>query len=175
MQHNLENLHWREFERLAAFYLKEKIGEGLSVFGGSRDSGRDAIFRGTANEFPSKSEPYAGDWIFQVKHRTTRGATIRQVELELVRSLRKELHKVFTKHGFRCDNYVYVTNIDASNRFREQTTDVFTTFCYQHGFQGITFSVVEGKDLDIFLSSSPSARYSFPSLLTYTDLEKVFL
>jgi hypothetical protein len=175
VQYNLENLHWREFERLAAFYLKEKVGEGLSVFGGSRDSGRDATFHGTANEFPSKSRPYAGDWIFQVKHRTTRGATTRKVERELLRSLQKELHKVFERHGFCCDNYVYITNINASNQFRDEATEVFTAFCNQRDLRGITFSVIEYKDLEIFLSKSPSTRYRFPSLLTYTDLEKVFL
>jgi hypothetical protein len=68
LEYNLENLHWREFERLIAFYLKEKIGEGLWVFDGSQDKGRDAEFRGEANDFPSKSSPFRGDWIFQLNH-----------------------------------------------------------------------------------------------------------
>jgi hypothetical protein len=175
MQYNLESLHWREFERLTAFYLKATIGEGVSVFDGSRDGGRDATFHGTANAFPSKSEPYEGDWIFQAKHRTTRGSTIKAVQGELLRSLRKELDKVFTKHNFHCDNYVYITNINASNQFRDQAMEVFKAFCNQQGLQGITFRVIEYKDLEVFLANKPSARYSFPSLLAYTDLEKVFL
>ena len=106
--YNLENLHWQEFEKLTKFYLKKIIGEGLWVFDGSKDMGRDAAFSGTANEFPSLTCPYTGDWIFQVKHRTTQRKTCEQVESELLRSLDKELEKILIKHNFKCDNYIYI-------------------------------------------------------------------
>lgn len=86
MLYNLENLSWQEFETLTKFYLKEKIGEGLWVFDGSQDMGRDAVFTGTANEFPSKAAPYSGNWIFQGKHRTTKRKTQKQTEKELLTS-----------------------------------------------------------------------------------------
>ena len=54
MRFTLEKLHWREFERLIIFYLKDIVGEGVWAFTGSKDQGRDAAFRGVANEFPSK-------------------------------------------------------------------------------------------------------------------------
>lgn len=177
MQYNLENLHWREFERLVAFYLKEKIGEGLWVFDGSRDQGRDAAFCGVANEFPSKSRPYSGDWIFQVKHRTTRTKTLLQVQDELLRSLNGELDKVFKKHHFRCDNYIYITNISVSNDFRSRASAVFDDFFTRNMPAGTkaNFRVIEYKDLEPYIAKNLTVKRAFPSLLTFTDLENVFL
>src|SRR5687768_16442737 len=120
MKYNLENLHWREFETLVTYYLKETIGAGLWVFGGSKDKGRDSTFSGEANAYPSKSGPWRGEWIFQIKHPTTRGKTIAETEKELLRSLTSELDKIFVKHKFSCQNYVYVTNLKCSNTFRPQ-------------------------------------------------------
>lgn len=177
LQYNLENLHWREFERLVTFYLKEKIGEGLWVFDGSRDKGRDAEFCGVANEFPSKSHPFSGDWIFQVKHRTTRTKTLHQVQDELLRSLRGELNKIFTKHRFRCDNYIYITNINVSNDFRSLASAEFSDYLANNMPTGtkVNFRVIEYKDLEPYIAKNPSVKRAFPSLLTFTDLENVFL
>jgi hypothetical protein len=177
LQYNLENLHWREFERLITFYLKEKIGEGVWTFDGSQDKGRDAEFRGEANEFPSKSCTFRGDWIFQVKHKTTRTRTLSQVESKLLQDLKDELEKIFRKHHFRCDNYIYITNISVSNNFRSLATSVFDDFFRASLPTGIklNFRVIEYKDLEPFIAKNPSVRRAFPSLLTFTDLENVFL
>lgn len=175
MPYNLENLSWQEFERLTKFYLKEKIGEGLWVFDGSQDMGRDAAFSGTANEFPSKTAPYNGDWIFQVKHRTTRGKTIKQSEDELLRTLGNELEKIFVKHNFHCDNYIYITNLNISNQYRDKAKDIFNNFCLVNGLKKINFDVREYKDFDVYISNSQTVRYSFPSLLEFADLERAFL
>lgn len=175
MLYNLENLSWQEFETLTKFYLKEKIGEGLWVFDGSQDMGRDAAFTGTANEFPSKTAPYNGNWIFQTKHRTTRGKTQKQAEKELLDTLQKELNKIFIKHQFACNNYVYIINLNASNQFRQNAQDLFTQFCLDRNLNNINFNVIEYKDLEVFISNNKPARYSFPSLLTFTDLEKIYL
>ena len=175
LPYNLENLTWQEFERLAKFYLKEHIGEGLYVFDGSKDGGRDAVFHGTANDFPSKAHPYQGDWIFQVKHRTTRGKTIRQAEDELLNTLGTELNKVFKKNSFSCDNYIYITNLDISNQFRKSAKSIFDDFCLTHSLQGINFNVQEYKDFEVFISDNLSVRRTFPSLLGFADLENIFL
>lgn len=176
-QNRLENLHWREFERLVVFYLKEKVGDGLSAFDGSRDEGRDAEFHGTANEFPSKSRPFKGDWIFQVKHRTTRTKTVAQVEQELLRSLLGELIKIFKKHRHRCDNYIYITNLNVSNNFRAEAAKSFDAF-FNSTFAGKpkpNFRVIECKDLEPYVAKNLFVRRAFPSLLTFMDVENVFL
>jgi hypothetical protein len=137
--------------------------------------GRDAVFSGTANEFPSKTAPYNGNWIFQAKHRTTKTKTTAQVEKELLKSLGKELSKIFIKHQFQCDHYIYITNLNVTNSFREEARTLFTGFCAANDLQAKTLDVIEYKDFDVFISNNLSVRFSFPSLLTFTDLEKVFL
>jgi hypothetical protein len=175
LKYNLENLHWQEFERLVSFYLKEKIGEGLWIFGGDRDQGRDATFSGVANEYPSKSGPYSGEWIFQVKHRTTANKSVVDVEKELLRTLYSELEKIFLKYSFACDIYIYITNLDISNAFRRNCAKVFGDFCLKNDLSGAKFGVIEYKDLEVFLGTHDSIRRQFPSLLTFTDLENVVL
>lgn len=177
MKYNLENLHWREFERLIIFYLKEKIGEGTWAFDGSKDFGRDAEFKGTANEFPSRTNPWKGNWIFQVKHRTTLSRTNLQVEQELLQSLNTELKKIFIRHRFKCDNYIYINNLNVSNGFRSQAAAVFSNF-FKASFPKRTkpnFAVIEYKDLEPYIEKNVFLKRAFPSLLTFTDLETVFL
>jgi hypothetical protein len=173
--YNLENLTWQEFEGLSSFYLKKLIGAGLIIFDGSQDMGRDAAFSGTANEYPSHSAPYSGDWIFQVKHRITKSRTIAQVEKELLRTLSGELEKIFKKHNFLCNNYLYITNLNVSNLFRDRANLVFSEFCQKNAIDNCYFGVLEYKDFEVFLSNNPHARYAFPSLLAFTDLENIFL
>lgn len=177
MKYNLENLDWREFEQLVIFYLKEMIGEGTWSSDGSKDFGRDAEFKGTANEYPSKTSPWKGNWIFQVKHRTTQSSTSLKVEQGLLRDLFKELKKIFVKHRFKCDNYIYVTNLNVSNNFRTQAAAVFSDF-FKASFpkrSTSNFAVLEYKDLEPLIDKNPSLKRAFPSLLTFTDLETVFL
>ncbi|MEQ8672103.1 MAG: hypothetical protein RLP44_20865 [Aggregatilineales bacterium] len=175
MNFDFEQLHWQEFERLVGFYLKSVIGEGISLFDGSRDKGRDATFSGTSEAFPSSQSQWHGDWIFQVKHRTTRNSTLSKIETKLQSSLKSELVKIFKTHEFNCDNYLYITNINISNSFRDQTTELFQQFCNENKLQALNFHVIDYNDLEKFVSSNRAVRYSFPSMLRFTDLEKLFL
>jgi hypothetical protein len=180
LPYNLENLHWREFEVLIAYYLKEKVGEGVWASVGSKDKGRDAEFHGIANEFPSKTNPFRGDWIFQVKHRTTKSETVREVQKELLRSLKKELEKIFKKYKFCCDHYVYVTNLNVTNDFRTLATKAFDGFFTGGSAKRLagpkpTLSVIDYKDLEPYIAANEFVRRAFPALLTFTDLESVFL
>jgi hypothetical protein len=95
----------------------------------------------------------------------------------LLQDLKVELEKIFRKHRFRCDNYIYITNISVSNNFRPLATSIFDEFFRASLSSGIkpNFRVVEYKDLEPFIAKNPSVRRAFPSLLTFTDLENVFL
>jgi hypothetical protein len=174
MLYDLDSLHWQEFEQLVKYYLKMHIGEGVWVFDGSKDMGRDAVFSGVSNDYPSRSAPYSGDWIFQVKHRTIRNQTQRRAETKLLSDLSDELQKIFTKHNFKCDHYIYITNLNVSNRFRDQALQKFNDFCQSRGLKNKNFHVIEYKDLEVFISQNAPMRYRFPSLLSFTDVEKVF-
>jgi len=175
MKYDLESLHWDEFERLVKFYLKDVVGEGVWTFDGSKDKGRDAAYHGSANSFPSRAAPWKGDWMFQAKHRTLRSSTLHQVEDKLIASLSVELNKIFKKYHFQCDNYVYITNLNVSNQFREEADKAFEEFCTENGFQSKRFHVIDYKDLDVFIARNPYVRHEFPSLLSYVDIGSAFL
>jgi hypothetical protein len=153
------------------------IGAGAWSFDGSKDFGRDAEFKGTANEYPSKTSPWEGNWIFQIKHRTTQSTTSLQVEQELLRSLTKELKKIFVKHRFKCANYIYISNLNVSNTFRPQAATVFSDF-FKSSFPKRSkpnFAVIEYKDLEPYIEKNAFLKRAFPSLLTFADLENAFL
>lgn len=175
MKFDLDKLHWREFELLAGMYLKSVIGEGVIVFSGSRDKGRDATFSGKANAYPSESNPAEGLWIFQCKHHQMKNSTLRRVENKLISDLGAELNKIFIKHNFQCENYVFITNVDLSNDFSERASTLFKKFCGQNDVYETTLFLVDYKDIAFFLAGNRSARYAFPPLLQFVDLEKIFL
>jgi hypothetical protein len=176
VKYNLENLNWREFEQLCIHYIKDKVGVGAWSSDGSKDQGRDGEYQGTAKDYPSGTAPWTGAWIFQVKHRTTRNRTSLQAEQLLLKDLETELKKVFIKHRSKCDNYIYLTNLSVSNRFRSEASKRFSTFF------GSTFpkraqpnlAIIEYKDLEPFIDQNPFIKRAFPSLLSFTDLETIF-
>jgi len=173
VKYNLENLNWREFERLCTHYFKDKIGEGVWASDGTKDQGRDAEFHGTANEFPSSKAPWAGNWIFQVKHRTTQNQSSLQVERRLLKDLRTEINKIFIKHQFPCHNFVFVTNLNVSNSFRSRAAEVFVESMSDR--HPANFAVIDYKDLEAFIDNNTYIKRAFPPLLSFTDLENVFL
>ncbi|HEY6807114.1 MAG TPA: restriction endonuclease [Pyrinomonadaceae bacterium] len=174
---NVDRLTWQEFERLVTFYLKEKIGSGLSIFGGSKDQGRDASFQGVANEYPSNTRPWGGNWIFQCKHRTSRTKTSGELEKALITALNGELEKIFKKHSLRCDNYIYITNLNVSNSFRSDAVEVLKNFFVKNfpKTQLPNLGVIEYKDLEPYIAKNSFIRRAFPQLLNFQDLESALL
>jgi len=100
-----------------------------------------------------------------------------KIEGELLRSLDTELNRIFKKHGFRCNNYLYVTNLDVSNGFRSKANKVFDDFfgSIKRSTRKPNFAVIEYKDLEPYIAENQFIKRAFPSLLSFTDLESVFL
>jgi len=68
MNYPLENLTDTEFEKLIALICERILGMGTIVFSEGKDGGKDAKFKGKANNFPSESEPWDGKIVIQAKH-----------------------------------------------------------------------------------------------------------
>ncbi len=98
IKYPLHNLVDKEFETLVALICEEILGTGTIVFSDGKDGGRDAKFTGTANRFPSETNPWNGKFIIQAKHTTTPEAscsdssfnTILKDELPRLRKLRED-------------------------------------------------------------------------------------
>jgi hypothetical protein len=84
MKYPLENLTDIEFEILTASICSEILGTGTIVFSDGKDGGRDAEFKGTANNFPSKSNPWKGKIIIQAKHTQRSNASCSESDFQSI-------------------------------------------------------------------------------------------
>jgi hypothetical protein len=68
MKYAYEDLSDDQFERLIVILCQRLLGISVQGFAKGPDGGRDAKFVGTAELFPSRSEPWKGTTIIQAKH-----------------------------------------------------------------------------------------------------------
>ncbi|MDH5676675.1 MAG: hypothetical protein OEZ06_31445 [Myxococcales bacterium] len=68
MKYAYEELSPEQFEDVAIAICQFLLGAGCQGFATGPDGGRDAKFVGTAEEHPSKAEPWRGTTIIQAKH-----------------------------------------------------------------------------------------------------------
>jgi hypothetical protein len=68
MSYPFEDLDDAQFERLVVQCARKLFGPGVQAFSTGPDGGRDAVFEGTAEQFPSKAGPWTGITVIQAKH-----------------------------------------------------------------------------------------------------------
>lgn len=68
MDYRLENISEDDFERLVNMVCQTILGVGVIEFAKGKDGGRDGKFTGTAENFPSSTDSWKGQFIIQVKH-----------------------------------------------------------------------------------------------------------
>jgi hypothetical protein len=168
-KYNLEQLGWFNFEQLVRTLLRQIIGNGLSTFSGSVDKGRDATFSGEAASFPSESDRWMGEWIFQVKHRaySTRGAE--SVRTELKRTLVAEVISILDKYNHDCNNYVAITNCPLTAQFKDEVVELIRS-TNDHIEQ---IAVLGESDLQELLDSHPRVVSAFPQILGLSQLREL--
>jgi len=84
MKYPLEHLTATEFENLTALICSEILGTGTVVFSVGKDGGKDARFKGKANNFPSQSEPWNGKVIIQAKHTQRQNASCSDSDFQTI-------------------------------------------------------------------------------------------
>ncbi|NOQ35757.1 MAG: hypothetical protein GQ569_07665 [Methylococcaceae bacterium] len=68
MKYDYHDLYDLQFEQLVTAICSKLLGVGIQEFAKGRDGGRDALFHGRANCFPSESKPWEGKIVVQAKH-----------------------------------------------------------------------------------------------------------
>lgn len=68
MPYPFEDLDPTQFERLVVQCSRKLFGPAVQAFATGPDGGRDALFQGTAENFPSKADPWRGTTVIQAKH-----------------------------------------------------------------------------------------------------------
>lgn len=113
MDYRLENLSEDEFENLVNMLCQKKLGMGTVSFSKGKDGGRDGRFSGTANAYPSESNPWKGDFIIQAKHTMDYNASCSDNPFFGNKSsiINGEIEKIKTlKSDCYIDNYLIFTN-----------------------------------------------------------------
>ncbi|EHJ92692.1 ABC-three component system protein [Vreelandella boliviensis] len=68
MKYDYEDMSDEQFEKLVTFLCQEILGIATQGFTKGPDGGRDAKFVGTADLYPSTSNPWSGITVIQAKH-----------------------------------------------------------------------------------------------------------
>lgn len=110
MDYRLDMMDEDSFENLTNTICQQILGTGTVSFAPGKDGGKDGKFIGTANNFPSETEPWKGTFIIQAKH--TGIPTASCSDNEFVNQIRnKEIPKLKKmKSNSEIDNYIIFTN-----------------------------------------------------------------
>lgn len=109
-----EDLDDSQFERLVVQLMRKLFGIGVSGFAAGRDGGRDALFNGVAERFPSAQNPWKGITVGQAKHTLALNAHYADPDFSSdadssVLSVEIERVKALVLDG-ELDNYFFVAN-----------------------------------------------------------------
>lgn len=109
MDYRLELLDDKKFEDLTNTICQKILGTGIIVFSEGKDGGRDGKFTGTANNFPSNTEPWKGKFIIQAKKTSNSQASCSDSDFEKLINLEIPKIKKLKQDGL-IDNYLIFTN-----------------------------------------------------------------
>lgn len=167
LKYRLTTLGWYNFEILIQTLLKAIVGPGVTSFGGSKDGGRDATFKGEA-PFPSQKTRWKGKWIFQVKYSDVEAVSESAQSKRVLESFRREINNIKQRRRSWPDNYILIINLILSASLRDKLRKEFSAA----GFRG-NFHTIDGREVCEFLDIYPQVRRSFPQLIGLADIEKI--
>ena len=167
LQYRVAEIGWYNFERLVQTLLKALIGPGVTSFGGSKDRGRDAAFKGTAR-FPTLQENWTGDWVFQVKYIDLQDVGASAARAHLRSTFRIEIKEILTRRNEPVDNYILITDVPLTADSHREMQNIAVAA----GFTG-NFRCIDGKEVCEFLTLYSDVRRSFPQLLGLADLDHI--
>ena len=125
IKYPLYNLDDKEFENLVALICENILGTGTIVFSDGKDGGRDALFTGRANRFPSEVSPWKGQFIIQSKHTTKPVASCSDSEFNTI--VKKEIPKIQKlKESGKLDYYLLFTNRKLSGIKNDKIDDLIS-------------------------------------------------
>ena len=125
IKYPLYNLDDKEFENLVALICEKILGTGTIVFSDGKDGGRDALFTGRANRFPSEASPWEGQFIIQSKHTTKPVASCSDSEFNA--KVKKEIPKIQKlKESGKLDYYLLFTNRKLSGIKNDKIDDLIS-------------------------------------------------
>lgn len=115
IRYDLDQLSEDAFEALVIDLCNDLLGIGVQSFTKGPDGGKDGFFTGTAQEYPSKAEPWQGEFIIQAKHTTNINASCADNDFfsnqtSVINREIKRLKERRTNNGQNFDCYLVFTN-----------------------------------------------------------------
>lgn len=166
LKYRISNIGWYNFELLAQTLLKAVIGPGVTSLGGSKDKGRDAVFKGSA-AFPTAECQWTGRWVFQVKYIDVEEQGVDASRSALKSAFGKEASSILNRRS-PIDNYILLTDVPLSAQARDALAEIAVEVLANNNF-----AVVDGKEICQLLDLYPDIRRSFPQLLGLADLDVI--
>ena len=168
--YDLNRIGENEFENLAQALVKKIIGVGTVTFGDGPDGGREATYSGKA-PYPSQSEQWDGEWIFQAKYHNLNAIGHDAGRKQILLDLRSELEKITEKYKRDCQNYILITNVHLSSVDKKGTHDKISDEIIPDFCKKIPHIHVWGHD-DIcrFLELFSDIRQSYLHFITPGDI-----
>jgi hypothetical protein len=167
LKYRISAIGWYNFELLVQTLLKGIIGPGVTSFGGSKDGGRDATFRGSAG-FPNVGSQWRGSWRFQVKYVDFEEAGAAAARSSLKSTFKQEFKEILGRRLKLPNNYILLTNVPLTATTRDELDEIIRA----SKFPG-NFAAVDGKEICQFLDLYPDVRRAYPQLLGLADLEVI--
>ncbi len=154
-----ENLSDDEFESLIIRICKDILGIGCKTFSLGKDGAKDSWFTGTADFFPSNSEPWSGKFNIQAKHTKVLNASCADNDFSVNKSciLNKEierLNEIKTTTPF--DNYIIFTNRKLSGGSHPIIIKML-----QDGIGIDNVEIIGREQIDTYLTDSPQIANQF--------------
>lgn len=168
--YDLSKLGNEEFERLCQSLIKEIIGLGTTTFGDGKDGGREATFTGSA-PYPSLTERWCGEWIFQVKYHNLQLIGVAKARRQVLTDIEHELEKITKKYKRKCDNYILITNVPLSSVHATGNHDQIIDMIAPR-FKSLIphIQVWGGDEVHRFLDKYPNIRKTYNHLLISSDV-----
>ena len=115
IRYDFDQLSEDAFEALVIDLCNDLLGIGVHSFTKGPDGGKDGFFTGTAQAYPSNTNPWCGDFIIQAKHTTKYGSSCSDNDFYNNKGsvLNKEIERLIErrdKNGQHFDCYLVFTN-----------------------------------------------------------------
>lgn len=160
MKYPLYDLTWQEFELLVISICEEALGIGTLLFADGKDSGRDGVFTGTANKFPSENDPWTGRFIIQSKHTNNPSASCSDSEFKKV--IKDELVNILAlRESNEVDCYLLFTNRKLTGGAYSQLTNYINrSQINEEQLKKLNFKheIIAKEKIDKFINDFPNIR-----------------
>ena len=181
-RYDFNQMNEDDFEALVIAICNEVMGIGVHSFAKGRDGGKDGFFSGTAQSYPSTSNPWCGNFIIQAKHTTVINASCSDNDFfanqtSVLNKEIKRLSELKNNHEIDFDNYLIFTNRKLTGGIHPQIVKHLQTNL------GIQYADVVGEeDLTRYVENHPKLikrfqllKYLLPNQFYDADIRDVIV